>query len=826
MRAVRFIVSSCFDDNILLHDFAVNLWNDYDPNQDTGYTPKVSVGALMRFYAQIELDFIDPQKPFDWIFKFRLGQFVPFEEKDNPFFGNPGESPFYNVARIHNQFINIPDFVPAGRIKPTGLDHAHLPTLYYRLMQENNKLYLEAAGYFQVIGDLNGYLSRGDVANTNGIYSYSKPSHTVEPISTNDKIVFDEGYLYELKNKDRNSVYHPSHYYNYRLFRLHIEMEDSKRPGSIIQGHCDKGVSFKWWNVDEKYEEPIDIVSAKIKILDDEGEITNLLSDIECFQNIFPSPDIKYIYPHDFTRYFEYHVSRDYGAFQTKHFSKPHLLLYKIEFTFTIKDSVIIPGNKPLEIYAFVYRSSDNIDRPKYYRIRNNKIFRRTHLRFAKLIPNNTHNLVTHYPNALQYYPPDINYFTDYGGPTNLLNRLHGPISITSLPSATPGYTDYTVTYYFQIYNYVYDRGSHCPKEDFEMPIWCPAFIVTYYPYPDADRKRLAKTYSFNCNIAERKVVPITSQIKEATPPKLIIYFRDQVNLLASDAIQSSPEERLNVNFEFYAEPYEKVGNYAREKYGIDMLKDLKQFEILVYHRDDENFHILERHIYAKDLSHNWDIPSHAPVKITFYENNPRYFCISYTFRNRFEANVRNLSTVQRGSGQAAHYASLAMELSQNNSFQLSNQDWSKKDIYIDCVIVIRDKENKLEDKYIAQALNRVRRYDHEGGQSRKDCLAIKFVDANTNISNKEQFDNAQEYNFVCQNDMQYIKVAVATRCDGYQLGPNEDVTNDCDFRYLASLFEPPVYSVNSVFEYENTAIRNNPGRGRHLGNPKTISFY
>jgi hypothetical protein len=779
MIVTKFIVSSIFDKNLPLEDFPMTggLWDDY--------TPEVSIGSIIRFYAQIDTkvalvnDGGQLSLPQAFL-KVAVGQFFPLDA--SPSAGIHSDT-FYSVGRMNTGGLTLnasPVYLDGNQgYETNGLGRLPMPAIKVRTYAIPSSgvstLGLHIWGYFQLLTDIGGYLSRtnpNDLTPYYGFPSKAYSSDYPEGIYSKDISI--------LENQDNQSVYNPVNTVNpsdaFKLLRLLVKVEGINNSINS-EGIFDKKVSFRYWNVNRHYQaldNTSDVLSFKFELY--KGNTVDAANRLGHLSEMCANPNTLSI--RELT----------------------------VVCKYTLKASSLQSGNEPiLSPLLFIKWAGaiSQVNSPS-----TPGLLESGFVSYGKIECDTPNCDITGTGLLNTYADPDKE--LEKGQYGKYLNELSKPVKVERVQQGPT--VDYTVTYRLNLEDRIRLNAVGRPLS-FDIQViclTCVSHVLSYYPHTssDANLKNIAKTYSFDCETLEAPRVVNPNVVLPAPKTEIKVFFKDQVNYLNSDAILSTPEERLIANFEFYAKDYENEGPGARRFYGVDMLTDAVQVNVYVYYRtgtgpSDARYILLDKQSAYK-TNGIWDIQTSMLASIEIKEvDSPasqKRITIAYKFRNRFEPLDSVLGIINRNLNPALDYVSIALgnpgSISPPTIF--ANQDWTGKDIFIECELIVRGPTGQpllLEDRFIAKALNRVKVYDPP------NCLEIKALPVGSNL---ERFDELPEIRYICDN-LDSDSLLMVTRCKG---------TPECTFKYAASLVQEEEYSSQTTKEYDSQVIDTVPTRG------------
>jgi hypothetical protein len=784
MRLIKFIVSSLFDRNLALEDFPMTggIWDNY--------TPEVSIGSIIRFYAHIDTrvklveeggELFLPQANL----KVAVGQFFSLDASPSAGISN---DTFYSVGRmgVGIFLLNGPAIYLNGNqgLETNAIGRLPIPAIKvktYAITPSGNpaRLGLHIWGYFQLLTDMNGYLSRTFMNDSTPYYGFPARQYMI----SHPRGIYSKD-IDILRGQERESVYNPVNTVNpndaFRLLRLLVKIEGINNPINS-EAVFDKKVSFRYWNVERHYgafSPASDLYSFKYELY--KGDTVDPSKRIGNLLDMCSDPNLRTL--KDLT----------------------------VVCKYTLKSSSIESGNEPI-LYPLLFikwaGSLYNVNTPSTPGLLDSGF-----VSYGKIECDNPDCTISG-TGLLNTYA-DVNKELQRGEYGRYLNELSKPVKVERFQQGAT--VDYTVTYRLNLQDRIRANTVGRPPtfDPRVICLTCVSHVLAYYPYSssDANLKNLAKTYSFDCETLESPLVVNPNVVLPAPKALVKVFFKDQVNYLNSDAIISTPEERLVSNFEFYAKDYEREGPGARAGYGVDMLRDAVQVNVYVYYRTgsgpaDARYVLLDRHSAYK-TNGIWNFATNTLPSLEIKEFSPplpfnqdqKRITVSYTFRNRFEPLEPVLGVINRNLNPAQDYISIALNNPGSTSPPniYSNQNWTGKDIFIECELIVRGPTGQtllLEDRLIAKALNRVKQYDP------MNCLKIKALPVGSNL---ERFDELSEVRYICDN-LDSDSILMVTRCKG---------TASCTFKYAANLVQEEEYSSQTAKEYDSQVIDTVPTRG------------
>jgi hypothetical protein len=779
MILIKFIVSSLFDRNLPLEDFPMSggLWDHY--------TPEVSIGSIIRFYAQVDTkvplvnDGGQLSLPQAFL-KVAVGQFFPLDA--SPSAGINSDT-FYSVGRMNTGGLTLnasPVYLDGNQGYDTNaLGRLPIPAIKVRTYaipsSGGSTLGLHIWGYFQLLTDMGGYLRRTNSNDVAPYYGFPLESYQLDypnGIYSSDVSM--------LSNQDTQSVYNPVNTVNpsdaFKLLRLLVKIEGINNAINS-EAVFDKRVSFRYWNVDRHYQalsNTTDVLSFKFELY--KGNTVDPAHRLGHLLNLCEDTSLSSI--RELT----------------------------VVCHYTLKASSLQSGNEPI-LYPLLFIKwagalyNTNVPNPP-------GLLDSGFVSYGKIECDSPNCDIQGTGLMNAYADPDKE--LEKGQYGRYLNELAKPIKVEKTSSGST--VDYKVTYTLKLEDRIRANTIGRPPtfDARVICLTCVSHVLAYYPYSssDANLKNIAKTYSFDCETLEAPRVVDSNVVLPAPKALLKVFFKDQVNYLNSDAIISTPEERLIANFEFYAKDYEREGPGARSNYGVDMLVDAAQVNLYVYYRTgsgpaDARYILLDRQSAYK-TNGVWDIQvssnSVLEIREVVSPVEEKRITVSYKFRNRFEPLDSVLGMIQRNLNPAMDYVSIALgnpgSIAPPTIF--ANQDWTGKDIFIECELIVRGPTGKpllLEDRFIAKALNRVKPYDPQ------NCLTIKALPVGSPL---EKFDELPEVRYICDN-LGPDSILMVTRCKG---------TRECTFKYAANLVQEEEYSSQTAREYDSEVIDGIPTRG------------
>jgi hypothetical protein len=797
MKVLRYLFTSYFDkETTPIENFpeTQSFWDNY--------TPEVSIGSIVRFYANIntEIQLVNNNNQLSLPraeVKIYYGMFLP---ENTPPLQKITNTTCFKIGRTNVGAFQLDQTVALDNAF-LGLDIAMkanqfpMPTTYlksYVIEQNNQKLWgIKLWGYFVILTDMDDYY--GNLTNKEVPYLHI-PYFELErnyPYVLSPQII-------DIRNSENKSVFNPANN-GFKIFRTVINIQSGPNDNIEI---IDKKVSFRYWNRERNY-----------RSINSQSDLLGFR--YKSFVTVDPDLVVKdpLIGPNDCPGF----------TIQQEVFFR-HFYRILVECEFVFKASVLESGKEPVLMPLLFLTSNAALNRNRggY----NNLLFETGLVRYYAIPCENPDCNIT------QLQPPQFLADKDYHLHTPVGNyhsiyfdEFIYPLKVEkTLQNNT---VKYKVTYLIdsnRIYDFIRNKyGRNLAFNYYSLCKLCIAHVIAYYPFSpqDAARKNLAKTYSIDCfaNEAHNGGVGIfedggtggggtgggtgggpNANIKPAARPELKIYFKDQINTLYSDAIISTPEERLICNFQFFAERYELTGESPRRRIGIDLVRDAYQINIYVYYRIGDSpanarYVLLDRQSAYKEQQ-MWSNANNpvSPIEIIEVKQpiEEKSIIVAYKFRNRFEALEPAIGIIRRDLNPQRDYIAIAINnpSSVSPSSIYANQDWSQKDIFIECEILIKGPVDNpmLEDRFIAKAINRVKDYD------RRPCLTIKPLPLGSPLS---MFDRLEPIKYFCEN-IYNGPVTLVTSCLN---------TNNCKYKYATNLVQQEVYNAFTAKEINATVF-------------------